>query len=108
MIEKLGHQVSMASDGEQALILLEAEDFDLVLMDIQMPNLDGLRATAAIRGWEGPKRSIPIIAMTAHAMKGDRERCLDGGMDDYITKPIVMKNLDDLLRRWNGKGRSTS
>jgi len=84
-----GHTVVVANDGREALDLLDLETFDLVLMDVQMPVMDGFQATAAIRAGEnGTGRRIPIIAMTAHAMKGDRERCLAAGMDGYISKPI--------------------
>jgi len=89
MLEKQGHQVTGVKDGREALEALEKSIFDVILMDIQMPNMNGFEATAAIR--EREKQSgehIPIIAMTAHAMKGDREKCLESGMDDYISKPL--------------------
>lgn len=89
MLEKKGHDVTAVKNGQEALTALESNIFDLILMDIQMPVLDGFKATQAIR--EKEERTgdhIPIIAMTAHAMKGDRERCLDAGMDDYTTKPL--------------------
>lgn len=89
MLEKLGHSVSVARDGGVALSMLSAEFFDLVFMDIQMPDLDGLTATRKIRERESRTAShVPIVAMTAHAMTGDRERCLKAGMDDYMSKPI--------------------
>jgi PAS domain S-box-containing protein len=88
-LEQRGHQVEVVGDGQQALDILRTEEFDLVLMDVQMPVLDGFSATAAIRdGEQGTSRHLPIIAMTANAMKGDRERCLEAGMDDYVSKPI--------------------
>jgi signal transduction histidine kinase/CheY-like chemotaxis protein/HPt (histidine-containing phosphotransfer) domain-containing protein len=89
-----GHQVVLAGDGRQAVALTEREAFDLVLMDVQMPEMDGLEATACIRRREqgGPRR-LPIVAMTAFAMKGDRERCLEAGMDGYIAKPIQAEEL---------------
>jgi two-component system sensor histidine kinase/response regulator len=89
LLEKRGHTVTMAADGGEALSLLKKSPFDLVLMDVQMPVMDGFQATEAIR--QGEKNTgghIPIIAMTAHAMEGDRERCLAAGMDAYISKPI--------------------
>jgi CheY-like chemotaxis protein len=89
VLEKEGHTVVVAGDGRQVLAVLERECFDLVLMDVQMPEMDGFEATAAIRGKElfsGVR--LPIIAMTAHAMSGDKERCLAAGMDDYIAKPL--------------------
>jgi CheY-like chemotaxis protein len=89
MLEKKGHEVTAVENGQEALNVLENSIFDLILMDIQMPVMDGFKATAAIRKKEtSTEEHIPIIAMTAHAMKGDRERCLDAGMDDYTTKPL--------------------
>ena len=98
LLETQGHHVVVANNGQEALAALEAAKFDLVLMDVQMPEMDGLEATGAIRDQE--KRTgahIPIIAMTAHALKGDRERCLEAGMDDYIAKPIHAQELFDLI-----------
>jgi signal transduction histidine kinase/ActR/RegA family two-component response regulator len=89
LLGERGHHVTLAATGCQVLDLMEKRSFDLVLMDIQMPEMDGLQATAEIRSREGRRgRHIPIVAMTAHAMAGDRERCLDAGMDGYIAKPI--------------------
>lgn len=89
LLESRGHTVVLVNNGAEALAALERSKFDLVLMDVQMPVMDGFDATAAIRGKEqATGRHIPIIAMTAHAMKGDRERCLAAGMDGYISKPI--------------------
>jgi len=89
LLKERGHSVTLASNGSIVLDLVEERDFDLILMDIQMPELDGLQATAEIRRREGQNgKRIPIVAMTAHAMAGDRERCLDAGMDGYIAKPI--------------------
>jgi two-component system, sensor histidine kinase and response regulator len=88
-LEKLGHSPRLASNGQEALSLLQQEKFDLLFMDVQMPETDGLTATRAIREDERQTgRHIPIIAMTAHAMRGDRERCLDAGMDGYVSKPV--------------------
>ncbi len=98
LLEKRGHQVVVAGNGREALEALGKESFDLVLMDVQMPEMDGMEATAAIR--EKEKSSglhQRIIALTAHAMKGDRERCLAAGMDGYLTKPIRPPELDELL-----------
>ncbi len=100
LLEGEGWQVASVNNGREAVQALAADDFDLILMDIQMPDMDGLKATALIR--ENEKRTgehIPIIAMTAHAMKGDRERCLDAGMDGYIPKPIdINKMLEEINR----------
>jgi two-component system sensor kinase len=94
LLEVRGHRVTVANNGREALILLERDKFDLVLMDMQMPEMDGFEATAAIRLREKTTGGhIPIIAMTANAMKGDRERCLAAGMDGYLAKPIRSKDL---------------
>ena len=101
LLEKRGHRVVVAANGREALAALEKESYDLVLMDIQMPEMDGLEATAAIREKEkGSGIHQPVIAMTAHAMKGDRERCLAGGMDGYLSKPIRLQELDELLEAY--------
>jgi two-component system, sensor histidine kinase and response regulator len=98
MLEKRGHFVVVAGNGREALEALEKESFDLVLMDLQMPVMDGFEATTAIRKKEGDRGiHVPVIALTAHAMKGDREKCLAGGMDGYLTKPIRPPELDELL-----------
>jgi two-component system sensor histidine kinase/response regulator len=90
LLEKRGYAVKVAGDGAQALAAFEHEPFDLVLMDVQMPVMDGFEATAAIRARERSfgDGHVPIVAMTAHALKGDEERCLAAGMDAYISKPI--------------------
>ena len=98
LLEKRGHAVVLVDDGREALRAIEQQAFDLVLMDVQMPGMDGFEATAEIRRMEktdGQHRLI--VAMTAHAMKGDRERCLDRGMDGYIAKPIQTRELDEML-----------
>jgi len=98
LLEKRGHRVVAAANGREALEAIERHTFDLVLMDVQMPELDGLEATAALRAKEaGRAFHLPVIALTAHAMKGDRERCLAAGMDGYLSKPIRPQELDDLL-----------
>jgi CheY-like chemotaxis protein len=89
LLTKRGHSAVVASNGREALDLLARETFDIVLMDVQMPEMDGLEATAAIRRSEaGTGRHVRIVAMTAHAMAGDRDRCLSAGMDGYLSKPI--------------------
>ena len=101
LLEKRGHRVKVASNGKEALEALRNEKFDLVLMDVQMPEMDGFEATAAIREKEkGSLERQPVIALTAHAMKGDREKCLAAGMDGYLTKPIRPQELDELLRMY--------
>ena len=100
-LEKLGFAVDIAADGERAVAMSEARDYVAILMDCQMPQLDGYSATGVIRGREAAGgRRVPIVAMTAHALKGDRERCLAAGMDDYLTKPIDHAELDRVLREW--------
>jgi two-component system, sensor histidine kinase and response regulator len=99
LLEKRGHRVTVAGNGREALEALEKESFDLVFMDVQMPEMDGLEATAAIREKEKTSGGHqPIIALTAHAMKGDREKCLAGGMDGYLAKPIRPQELEEILR----------
>jgi len=94
LLEKRGHTVVVANHGKEAVAAWKSEAFDLILMDVQMPEMDGLDATEAIRAQEqGTGGHIPIIAMTAHALKGDRERCLEAGMDGYIAKPIRLPEL---------------
>jgi CheY-like chemotaxis protein len=96
ILEKLGHNVQVVNDGREALRRSQAEEFDLILMDVQMPEMDGLEATKAIRAAEASTgKHMSIIAMTAHAMKGDREKCLSAGMDGYLSKPI---RIDELKR----------
>jgi signal transduction histidine kinase/CheY-like chemotaxis protein len=94
LLQKCGHTVTLATSGVEALAATEARSFDLVLMDVQMPGMDGFEATANIRAREAAfGRHTPIIALTARAMKGDRQRCLDAGMDGYVSKPINTKEL---------------
>ena len=100
LLEKQGHTVALARNGKEAVAALAEGAFDLVLMDVQMPEMDGFEATAHIRrAEEGSGRRVPIVAMTAHAMKGDRERCFQAGMDGYISKPIQPRELFDAIDR---------
>ena len=94
MLGKMGHEVSLAGTGVEAIAKWSREPFDLIFMDIQMPEMDGFEATRRIRRHEQTTgRHIPIIAMTAHAMRDDRGRCLEAGMDDHLTKPISLQAL---------------
>ncbi|MGD9345091.1 MAG: response regulator [Candidatus Aminicenantes bacterium] len=108
MLDKKGHSVTAVENGQDALTALDSKKFDLILMDVQMPVLDGFKATEAIRKKEESTGShIPIIAMTAHAMQGDRERCLKAGMDDYMTKPLnpeeVFQKINDAMAYKNNQ-----
>jgi CheY-like chemotaxis protein len=102
MLAKRGYAVELAANGREALTMLSMRSYALVFMDCQMPEMDGYAATAAIRGRESGSRRLPVVAMTAHAMKGDRERCLAAGMDDYLSKPLRPRELDAALERWLG------
>jgi CheY-like chemotaxis protein len=98
LLEKRGHSIVVAGNGRETLTAFESGGFDLILMDLQMPEMDGFEATTAIRQWEKASGNrVPIVALTAHAMKGDREKCLAAGMDGYLTKPIRPAELDDIL-----------
>jgi two-component system sensor histidine kinase/response regulator len=100
MIENRNHTVRAAANGLEALEMIEKESFDCLLMDVQMPVMDGFEATAAIRNRERDSGGhLPIIAMTAHAMAGDLERCLAAGMDDYLSKPIKAKDAFAAIER---------
>jgi two-component system, sensor histidine kinase and response regulator len=112
LLEKQGHGVMIVGDGKQALAALEREPFDLMFMDVQMPEMGGFETTAQIRaGEQTTGRRLPIIAMTAYAMKGDRERCLASGMDGYVSKPILadelFRTVDEILGEW-GQGETPS
>lgn len=99
LLEKHGHSVTIANNGKEAVTARTSQQFDLVLMDVEMPEMDGLEATATIRTWEKSKgQHVPIIAMTAHAMKSHRELCMEAGMDDYVSKPIRANELFEKLQ----------
>jgi two-component system sensor histidine kinase/response regulator len=101
LLEKRGHHVLVTANGREALGALEKKDYDLVLMDVQMPEMDGLEATAALRAREKDNGAhLWVVALTAHAMKGDRERCLAAGMDAYLSKPIRPSELDEVLQNY--------
>jgi CheY-like chemotaxis protein/HPt (histidine-containing phosphotransfer) domain-containing protein len=107
ILKKLGLRADAVANGAEALKSLETIPYDLVLMDVQMPVMDGLEATQRIRDPRSavPSHGIPIIAMTAHAMQGDREKCLEAGMDDYLPKPVTPQALVEVLEKWLPKER---
>jgi CheY-like chemotaxis protein len=107
ILEKAGYRADLAENGRVAVEKLAAGGYDLVLMDVQMPELDGLEATRIIRASETATRAIPIVATTANAMSGDREKCLAAGMDDYLTKPIQVRELHAVLGRWLKRSPAT-
>ena len=107
-IEKLGYDAYLKSNGRQVLEALVNDNYDLILMDCQMPVMDGLQATEEIRKNETDGQRIPIIAITAHAIEGDRERCLEAGMDDYVSKPTKQDELAQVIGRWIPKSKDTT
>jgi CheY-like chemotaxis protein len=101
VLHKQGHSVVVAENGDEAVAAVERQSFDVILMDVQMPQKDGLEATVAIREAERVSGAhVPIVALTAHAMKGDEEKCLQAGMDDYLTKPLNIASLRATLEKW--------
>lgn len=108
MLEKLGYRVDVAGNGQEAVAAHERSPYPLIFMDCQMPEMDGFEATALIRKMEGQSAHTPIVAMTANAMQGDRERCLAAGMDDYVAKPIRPKDLQTVLDTWLGNNHTAT
>jgi CheY-like chemotaxis protein len=108
MLERLGCSVDVVSNGREAVAAVARAEYALVFMDCQMPEMDGFEATAAIRQAETGVRRVPIIALTASAMQGDREACLAAGMDDYLSKPLGLRDLERMLRRWQGSATNMS
>jgi CheY-like chemotaxis protein len=105
LLKSFGIEAQIAENGEKAVHMVQHQTFDLVLMDCQMPVMDGYEATQALRAWEGKTATLatqrlPIVALTANALVGDRERCVAAGMDGYLSKPITRDALNTVLRRW--------
>jgi two-component system, sensor histidine kinase and response regulator len=107
MLENLGHTVEVAINGAEALEAVKTGNFQLVLMDIQMPVMNGVEAAIAIRKLDGDCGLIPVIAMTANAMHGDREQYLSAGMDDYLAKPIILTELAQKVQDWGVRKSAT-
>jgi PAS domain S-box-containing protein len=107
MLQKLGCCVDVVGNGCEAVAAVRRGEYALVFMDCQMPEMDGFEATAAIRQGETGSRRVPIIALTANAMQGDREACLAAGMDDYLSKPLGLQDMERMLRRWRGQAAET-
>jgi len=105
LLASMGHRAEAVADGREALDALERRRFDLVLMDCQMPELDGYEATRELRRREAADRHTPVVAVTAHAMAGEKERCLAAGMDDYLSKPFGVDELSEVIDRWLGDSR---
>jgi CheY-like chemotaxis protein len=102
-LQRLGHRVDLAANGYEAIQAVTTVPYDLVLMDVEMPEMDGYAATHHIRQSGNGAASVPIIAMTAHALVEHRARCLDAGMDDYIAKPVQLRALSSLIEHWCGR-----
>jgi CheY-like chemotaxis protein len=100
MVESLGYQVETASNGIEAVAAIKSKHYDLIFMDIQMPEMDGFEATRVIRGLDLETRNVPIVAITANTQESDRSACIEAGMNDYIAKPFVKKQLAVLLERY--------
>ena len=104
LLKRAGHKVEIVADGGLAVAALERGAFDIVLMDVHMPDVDGFEATRRVRELADSRlATTPIVALTADAMEGDRKKCLEAGMDDYLTKPIVEADLMQVLERWRGQ-----
>jgi CheY-like chemotaxis protein len=108
LLTKLGVRANVACNGFEALEMLRSVPYDLVLMDCQMPVMNGYEATAAIRKMDGSLREIPIIAMTADAVNGSQERCFEAGMNDFVAKPVRLEDLRSTITTWLSPTRSVA
>ena len=100
ILQRLNAEVEVVQNGAEAVAAAGRGQFDLILMDCQMPEMDGFQATAAIRAAESPSKRTPIVALTANAMQGDRQRCVEAGRDDYLPKPVRSDELRRMLEKW--------
>lgn len=100
MLSRENHQFDVAENGSRAVELAQANHYDLILMDCQMPLMDGFEATRAIRSGHGPNAFTAIVAVTANVLPEDRQRCLEAGMNDHLSKPLTIRQLSETLRRW--------
>lgn len=100
MVQKLGYQADLVANGKAAIDAASQSPYGLIFMDCQMPEMDGFEACREIRRRESGTTHIPIVAITANAMKGDRERCLEAGMDDYVSKPFKQDDLKNVIQKW--------
>lgn len=103
MLARLGCAVSVANNGREALGTLRDGNFDLVFMDCQMPELDGYQTTREMRSWGGTFERLPVIALTASAMAEDRQNCMDAGMNDFLSKPLMLSALEAAIVQWRGR-----
>ena len=106
LLSRMGYQADLACDGREAVAAVQDKSYDLVLMDLQMPELDGISATTEIRRLNGPAHDVPIVALTANALVGQREICFAAGMNDFLTKPINPDALQAAIARWGAVARN--
>ncbi|NRA38658.1 MAG: response regulator, partial [Planctomycetes bacterium] len=106
MLKKLGHDVDVSENGDDAVKKVQSKKYDIVFMDCQMPVLDGWEATKRIRQMGAEFSALPIIALTANALAGDRDKCLAAGMNDYLSKPMKKQNLEQMMNEWAGSRTS--
>ena len=108
MLERIGCRVDVACDGLEALEIVARRDFDLVLMDCEMPGMDGYETTRRMRASDVGNPDIPVVALTGNAISGERDKCLEAGMNDFLTKPVTIAQLAAMVRRWTARGRRSA